>query len=169
MTVVSNSTPLIALAKLHRLEVLKELYGRIYITELTRYEVVDEGLRLGMEDAKRVAKACGRWIIVVEPRGNFDELSIKHRIHLGEAMCISLAKELDSKLVLIDGRDGRRAARREGLRVKGTIGAVADAVRRGVLKRRDALEILHMMKGKTLEFWLDPEVIDKAIKRIGKC
>ncbi len=166
MIVVSNSTPLIALSKLHKLKILKDLYGRIYITELTRYEVVEEGIRLGREDAKRVAEACERWINVSEPKGNAEELSVRHRIHLGEAMCILLAKEIDSKLVLLDERDGRRAARVEGLEVKGTIGLIADAVRTGALKKEDALETLKMMKGSSGEFWLDPEVVDKAIERM---
>ena len=42
-TVVSNSTPIIALAKIARIEILQELYGSITIPEAVRDEVADSG------------------------------------------------------------------------------------------------------------------------------
>jgi hypothetical protein len=43
MIAVSNSTPLIALAKINRLDLLKDYFGKIYIPE----EVYDEVVRRG--------------------------------------------------------------------------------------------------------------------------
>ncbi len=54
MTVVSNAGPLIALAKLGRLGVLGQLYGRVLIPSEVYQEVVLNGMRLGAPDAEVV-------------------------------------------------------------------------------------------------------------------
>jgi predicted nucleic acid-binding protein len=50
--VVSNAGPLIALAKLNLLYLLKELYGHVYIPRSVYDETVTEGMRQGHEDAR---------------------------------------------------------------------------------------------------------------------
>ena len=49
--VVSNAGPLIVLAKLNLLHLLKELYGRVHVPRSVYDETVTEGLRRGHTDA----------------------------------------------------------------------------------------------------------------------
>jgi hypothetical protein len=49
--VVANAGPLMALAKLNLLYLLKLLYGRVQFTRSVHSEVVIEGIRQGFEDA----------------------------------------------------------------------------------------------------------------------
>ena len=51
-TVVSNSGPLMALAKLNLLHLLKELYGYVSYSRSVYEETVIEGIRHGHEDAR---------------------------------------------------------------------------------------------------------------------
>lgn len=48
--VVSDASPLMVLAKLNVLHLLKELYGEVYFPQSVYEEVVIEGVRQGYED-----------------------------------------------------------------------------------------------------------------------
>ncbi|PXF58899.1 MAG: hypothetical protein C4B59_12475 [Candidatus Methanogaster sp.] len=84
-------------------------------------------------DAFRVEKAIGDWIELINPRGYAGEICSRYGIHIGEAESILLARELDANLLLINERDGRRAAKNAGVKVKGTIGVISDCTRRDLL------------------------------------
>ncbi len=60
MIVVSNSSPLIALALINQLELLPALYDKIHIARAIRSEVVTKGK--GRAGAAGLAKA--RWLVV---------------------------------------------------------------------------------------------------------
>lgn len=165
MTAVSDSTPLMHFAKVGRLDVLKLLYGKILITGTVRSEVVEEGMLLGKRDALEVRKCVGKWIEVREPSATAEKLAEKYGVHIGEAKSIALAKEMKA-LLLINERDGRDAAVKEGVRVKGTIGVIAEGVKKGILRKEKAIEILNAFKEKPEEFWIEPEIIEKAIKKL---
>ncbi len=59
MATVSNSTPLIALSKIGKIELLREYFGQIYIPKAVYEEVVvNGGILYGAEE---VAKADSLW------------------------------------------------------------------------------------------------------------
>ncbi len=58
MSVVSNASPLIGLARIGELELLQQLYGELVIPEAVEHEVVVEGAELPAAD--QVGKAA--WI-----------------------------------------------------------------------------------------------------------
>jgi len=59
MITVSDSTPLIHFGTIKRLDLLRSMYGQIFITETVHREVVTEGIALGKTDAYLVEKAIG--------------------------------------------------------------------------------------------------------------
>jgi len=166
MITVSDSTPLIHFGTIKRLDLLRSMYGQIIITEAVHREVVTEGIVLGKMDAFLVETAIGDWIEVVNPEGYAGEICSRYGIHIGEAESILLARELNADLLLINERDGRRAAKNAGVTVKGTIGVISDCIKRHILAAGAAVEILIIFKDNPSEFWIDPRIIDIAIKRI---
>ncbi len=60
----------------------------------------------------------------------------------GETAAIARAESLRADLLLIDERDGFRAARRRGLRVTGTLGLLDLAAERGLVDFGQAIERL---------------------------
>ena len=67
MQVTSNTSPLIALAKIGRLKLLRELYGTIIISPFVKVESVDKGKELGAFDALEIEKAIDEgWIVVAK-------------------------------------------------------------------------------------------------------
>ena len=168
MITVSDSTPLMHFGTIKRLDLLRSIYGQIFITEAVHREVVTDGIALGKQDAFLVEKAIGDWIDVVNPEGYAGEICSRYGIHIGEAESILLARELNADLLLINERDGRRAAKNVGVMVKGTIGVISDCIERRVLTVVAAVEILIVFRDNPSEFWIDPKIIDIAIKRIKK-
>ena len=50
--------------------------------------------------------------------------------------------------------------------MKGTIGVISDCIERRVLTVGAAVGILIVFRDNPSEFWIDPEIINMAIKRI---
>ena len=166
MIVVSDSTPLIHLAKAGCMEILFSMYEEILITNEVYREVVVEGNLLEKEDAVIIQHYVGKNIHVKNPRSSSKRLAEKYLIHRGEADSIQLAKELDAKLILMNEREGRIAAKSEGLKVKGSIGILFDAVKAGIVDEEGALSILSKFRDNPQVFWIEPDIIKAAMEKI---
>lgn len=166
MKVVSDSTPLIHLAKVGHIEILFSLYKEILITKEVYREAVEEGILLEKEDAGFIHDYVGKGIHVKSPKSSSKHLVEKYLIHRGEADSIQLAKETGAQLILMNERDGRNAAKSEGLNVRGSIGILFDALKTGVINDEEALNILEKFRDNPQVFWIDPEIIRAAMEKI---
>jgi hypothetical protein len=130
MSIVSNASPLINLARIGKLSVLKELYSELVIPEAVWHEIVVEGA--GQPGADEVKAAD--WIKqrAVINRGLTQAL--KQELDAGEAEAIALALEIEADLLLMDEHLGREVARHLGLRFTGLIGALIEAKRKGIIR-----------------------------------
>ncbi len=131
MTVVSDSSPLITLAKIGRLDVLNHLYQTITITPQVYEEVVLHGS--GLKGSAEVA-TC-KWIEVksIENVGALAAAREKFGLGIGETSAIILGWELSASLVLIDEIKARKVAREYGMAVLGCVGILEDAFRSHLL------------------------------------
>jgi predicted nucleic acid-binding protein len=129
VTVVSNSSPLIILAKLECFELLNRLFPILYISAEVQHEVVVSGA--GLPGASEVAKA--EWIEVKQLQNRADLLAAqeKYALGVGELSTILLAKEIQVSAVLLDDYHARKLARAEGLEVRGTVGLLETFYLRG--------------------------------------
>jgi predicted nucleic acid-binding protein len=129
MIVVSNASPLIGLASIGQLNLLKQLYGEIHIPEAVWREVVIDGA--GQPGANEVNKAD--WI---KRRGVSNRqlvLALEQDLDDGEAEAIALAVELKAGLLIIDERLGRNTAEHFGLDFTGVIGVLIEAKHKGLV------------------------------------
>ena len=124
MRLVSNSSPLIALAKIGMLGVLRE---KIVIPKAVFAELT--------ESKKDYADELGAWckerVIEVKNRKAVDYLEMM--LGKGEAEAIALAEELKTNIVLIDDLKARKIAKLRGLNVIGTLGILLDAKDKGLI------------------------------------
>ena len=138
MTTASNSTPLIALSKIGKIELLREYFGQIYIPKAVYEEVVvNGGILYGAEE---VAKAD--WIIVEDVENTLAVESLSMYLDAGESEAIVLAKEKDCLLIIDDG-DGRKVARNMNITITGTVGILLKAGKDGKIDLRDSLDELN--------------------------
>ena len=138
MTTVSNSTPLIALSKIGKIELLHEYFGQIYIPKAVYEEVVVNGGFL--YGAEEVAKAD--WIIVEDVENVLAVELLSMYLDAGESEAIVLAKEKDCLLIIDDG-DGRKAATNMDIDITGTVGVLLKAGMDGKIDLRESLDELN--------------------------
>jgi predicted nucleic acid-binding protein len=116
--VVSNSTPLIALAKINRLDIIKELFGSIIIPDAVFIEVAaDKKGRAGRDEV-----FLAKWVYTMKVSIPLAADFLSVNLDPGEAEAITLAKEIKADLLLIDDKDGRKAAKSVGIPITGTVG-----------------------------------------------
>lgn len=131
LAVVSDTGPLIALARVGRLDLLRRLYGQIVIPS-----AVHDELALGSDrpGAKALAIALEAGWVSVQPATYPDVVSeIARHLDRGEAEAIALAEQRSTRFLLIDDAKGRRIARQRGVRVAGVAGMLLAAKSQGVL------------------------------------
>lgn len=127
MSVVSNASPLINLARIGRLDLLRELYGEVCIPNAVWQEVVVDGA--GLPGAELVARA--RWIKRRKAKNAMLVRALRQDLDAGEAEAIVLAGELKAELLLMDESLGRETARHLGLQFIGIVGILLEAKHTG--------------------------------------
>ena len=161
--IVSNSTPLIYLAKIGKLDLLKAIFGEILIPEQVWAEVVEKGKSLGQKDAYAVENAVAQgWIKVVVA----DPFEMPIELDEGEEAALSLAKQLNLATVLIDEVSARSAARLIGLTPRGTIFVLLMALKQGKIVFDEFLQALDQLIVEG--FRLKEEVYIQAIREATK-
>jgi len=152
--IISNTTPILSLLKIDKLDLLKELYG-IVIVPFAVYQEIEEG----KEKPYYQDLTSLDWI---EIRNIKNPNSREYLIDLddGEAEVIVLAKEINADLVILDEIMGRRYAKRFEINLTGTIGILLKAKENGLVTSIKKLTSELVEKGT----WLNPKLISKALK-----
>ncbi|NMX21347.1 DUF3368 domain-containing protein [ANME-1 cluster archaeon GoMg4] len=125
MKIVSNSSPLITLAKIGMLDILRR--HELVIPKA----VFDEITKSKKEYAKELYEWGKDKVIGVENKKAVEYLELM--IDRGETETIVLAEEINADAVLIDDLKARRIANLRGLNVIGTIGVLLDAKEEGII------------------------------------
>ncbi len=157
--IVSNATPLIYLAKVGKLDLLK-IFGRVVIPEEVKVEVVDRGKKLEKADACVVERAIKEgWIEVLKT----EPVDVPVKLHPGERAVLSLARRLGVNEVLVDEKPARFAAKLLGLKPRGTVFVLLKALEKGLIDLDDFLDTLDRLVKHG--FRLREEVVIEAIRK----
>ena len=161
MTVVSNSSPLIAFARIGQLKLLASFYKRILIPPQVHHEVTVAGR--GLPGSEEVQKA--RWIEVASPEVPRDPslMQASQNLGAGEQGAIRLAKSLQTDLVLLDDRSARRVARDLGLAVVGCVGILEAGARKSLVPDLRQAHIDLLRQG--VRF--DIKLLQDSLERLG--
>lgn len=127
MIVVSDASPLIGLAAVGELRVLRDLYREVLIPE----QVFAEASTPGRPGASEIAGAP--WI----RRRSVEDLGLVERLMIeldrGEAEAIALAVETRADALLLDERRARRVAGSLGVPVTGVLAVLVQAKSQGLV------------------------------------
>jgi uncharacterized protein len=137
MIVVSDTSPILSLTLIGRLELLREIYGSIVIPEAVRQELMVTDHR----GAQELAQAD--WIITrptrTAPRSGASvdpDVILKllqREVDRGEAEAIGLAVQLHAEVLLIDERKARQLAQYLELHVVGLLDVLHEAKQRQLI------------------------------------
>ena len=123
MRAVCDTSPLILLAKIGRLDLLFRLYGQVVIP----VSVLDEVRARSTEETTAIESLVEKQALEIQ-RGSPEALErVPAALGAGEREVIALAIETDADIVVLDDREGRRVARESDLTVTGTIGILIEA------------------------------------------
>ncbi len=141
--ILSNTSPLIYLAKIKKIELLKILFKEIIIP-VQVYEEIVKGKNENYLDALIIEKAVNdKWIkiekIVLEKK--LEEFS--KELDLGESALISLSLKLKPSLILIDDASARIIAESFGFNVKGTLYVLLKAYKNKIISKEEIKNLIN--------------------------
>ncbi|MBD2664001.1 hypothetical protein B6N60_03606 [Richelia sinica FACHB-800] len=158
MIIVSDTTPLSELAKVGKIELLRDIFGTVIIPEEVYIEVTT-----GNHPAVNLVKSAD-WIEIraVSDLEKLSNLRIVTNLGAGECAAMILAEELEAHQLLMDDLDARRVALSRNLKIIGTIGILLVAKQQGLISSiKDILDAL-IAEGKHISSRLYEEALAAA-------
>ena len=125
--VIVNSTPIIGLANIGKLDLLQKVYHQITIPQAVFDELVTPSVKKQVMDN-------GDWIHVEQIHDTSQRQMYRAKLHAGEVEVMILAQEQNADLVLLDDNAAKKTAKFLGLTVTGTLGLLLRAKREGFIQ-----------------------------------
>lgn len=164
--VVLDASPLIVLAKIRRLSLIRDLYREALIGRVVWTEVVDQGRAIsapGLEQAERALEEC--WLGTVSLAAGEREWmrrALKRlRIDEGEAEALALARSR-GLLLVVDDKEARAVAAAFRVSYIGTVGVLLEAMIRGFLHCDEFEDSITQV---SRVMWVSPAVVAEVLRR----
>lgn len=159
-TWVVDTSPLIFLAKLDRLDLLTMGADVVWVPQA----VLDEVRAKPDEATQAIEQVSQRWLSVHRVSNREAVEMLLANLDLGEAEAIVLAKEVKADKVVMDDLDARRYARRVGFDLIGTMGLLLAAHLRGEIPSiREEIERLQ-----ELGFRVAQPLVEAILREAGE-
>ena len=157
MIVVSDASPLIALASIDRLDLLGRLFDAVIIPTAVHTEVFGTSIH---------RRPILPGFIRLTPVSQASSVRfLRLNLHVGESEAIALALEHGIERIILDDKQARETANRLGLMVVGTLGILILAKQKGHLMEIRPL-VLSMMTN--VNFRLSPSILNRALAHVGE-
>lgn len=164
--VIADAGPLIALAHIEALHLLRQLFGRVCITTTVCEEILP--VRSVFADANTLALTLTEgWVEVVDVLPS-DYKMLNPGVDAGEASAIQLAchwrQTGDAVLLLMDDRAGRMEARSRGLALIGSAAVIGLAKTQGLVPA--ARPLLEQMVASG--YFIGPSIVSSILADVGE-
>ena len=163
MKVVCNSSVIIGLSVIGKLDLLWKLFDEIYVPSSVYQEVCIKGRgRVGSTELSNAIKQ-GK-IKIISPKNKTLVESLVDPLGYGESETIVLAIELSADYACIDEKIARKKAFRLGVKVKGTIGILWLALRRNLVSKEEFFRCIGMLE--KFGFRFPKKVIEEYLRKL---
>ncbi|MYA99300.1 DUF3368 domain-containing protein [Candidatus Poribacteria bacterium] len=156
--VISNNSPLVGLLGLNLLSLLRDLYTEVWIPRKVEKEFLKKDPIVGQEALENAP-----WIKTIDLTDP-QTAAVYVELDEGEAETLALAAEHDARLILLDEKAGRQTAEKVGLTVKGIVGILLEAKRKGLIDSIKPLLIRLQANG----IHLSESLINNALQDAGE-
>lgn len=147
--IIADTSCLILLDKIKELNILKLLFGKVYITR-----------NIALEFNQPIPE----WIKIQNPMNKNYQKSLLKYVDDDEASAIALAVEKADSLLILDDRKARKLADNLKLNYTGTIGVLIEAKQSGCFKSIKPI----LTKIKRTNFHLSEELEAEIIEKSGE-
>jgi len=154
LIVVSDTSPILNLSAVGKLDLLRDLYAEIVVPPAVQGELSRNGTDLDP-----------LWMRVVAAQNQNDVAALRQQLDPGEAEAIVVAAELSAELLLVDEKRGRRIAIDRGLEVTGLLGVLAEAKARSLItKCQPVLDDMIRVAG----FWIGDDLRTRYLRALNE-
>ena len=144
MIVVSDTTPLISLMKIGRLELVEQLFGEVQIPDAVFTELITNPQF--SEEAQQIQDGSFIKRVVIDDSKSVDLLRRATGLDKGESEAIILSDICHADLLLMDEVKGRQVAKQMGLHLMGTVGMLRVAYEEKLLSYEDIIECIQVLR-----------------------
>lgn len=158
--VVSDTSPIRALAHLGHIDLLRALFGEVLVPPAVATELEKPRSRF-----RPIILQSLIFFRIQAPRNRAAVAELQATLGPGEAEALVLAGEVHADAILIDESAGRAAALRRGLTPLGVLGILLRAKQRGLI---DSLRPLMDRLQNELGFFVSPELRSAVLEQAGE-
>jgi len=162
MIVISDTTPIVSLIKISRIDLLEKLFGEVCIPEAVFRELTTN--TIFESEAEVVKNSPFLKTIPVKNRKSLEILQAASGLDDGESEAIILADELKSDILVIDERKGRKVAQKLGITITGTIGILIQAHDEKIISTEDIKIYLEQLRNSSIR--LSESLIQEALSML---
>lgn len=144
MLVVADTTPIITLLKIGRLDLLQIIYKEITIPNAV-YAELTENL-LFEKEAVEVKNCSFINVSPVQDSEKVNFIQATSGLDLGESESLVLCKELNADLLLMDEARGRLIAKQLGIPLTGSVGLLAAAFKLHIITPQELKSYVEIIK-----------------------
>ena len=125
MIIISDTTPIISLIKINRLDLLEKWFGEVLVPEAVFRELTTN---IAFKNEADIVKSSS-FIKTssIQNRKSLEILQAASGLDDGESEAIILADELKPDVLIIEERRGRKVAQNLGIAISGTVGILIQA------------------------------------------
>ena len=154
MIVVSDTSPILNLAAVGKLHLLRDLYAEIVVPPAVQAELSRNAVPFDLS-----------WTRVVAAQAQNGVAVLREQLDPGEAETIVVASELEAELLLVDEKRGRSIAIARGLEVTGLLGVLAEAKARGLISQcQPVLDEMTRVAG----FWIGDDLRSRYLRGLNE-
>lgn len=162
MTIISDTTPIISLIKINRLDLLEKLFEEVLIPEAVYRELTTNALF--ENEAKIVKTSSFLKTSSVQNRKSLQLLQAVSGLDDGESEAIILADELKSDVLIMDERKGRKVAEKLGIKITSTVGVLLQSYSENMISSDEIKTYLDQLKNSNIR--LSESLIQKALEML---
>lgn len=161
MLVVSDTSPILNLAVIGHLDLLRRQFGDVVLPPAVLEELKVDADYPGTVEIRQALEEG--WLRMVELQNDQMTRALRRELDDGEAEAIALALELGVETILMDERDGRLIAKAMRLAPIGVLGVLVRAKHEGdVGSLKEALDLLQNNAGFYISEHLAKTILSEA-------
>jgi len=147
--IICDTSCLILLDKLNKLDLLKLCYSNIYITT---------------EIAEEFGKTLSDWIIIKKATNQALQQTLTQILGTGEASAIALTFDIPDNVVALDDLKARKIAKSLNLKITGSLGILVKAKQQGYIEKLSPI----LEQVQQTNFRIAENIIRKILATVGE-